>query len=1469
MRRRRNVFRLRIWTAPVAAATVAILLMSTGGQAFGAPRISIPPPKPAQVPVVKGVRNLTPHFAKAPAQPASFTATKTTWPSAGSTALTLAAPSARVGGPGAPVWASSVAQGPHSLRVKVLAHDAAAAAGIPGVLFTVTGDQAGPTKVGVNYGGFAQAYGGDYGLRLGIVSYPACVLTTPAVTRCQVATPLVSANDAATSTVSATVAVPAAGGAVVLAATPSTAGQNGGSGGTYAATSLSPSGSWSGGGSTGDFTYSYPITLPSAPSTLVPTLNLAYDSGATDGENATTQPQSSWVGEGWNTPDSFIQQSFQNCSESPEGTAAPTTVYDECYDGPIYTMSLNGSSTALVWDATKKVFKTESADGSVIKHFCTLPSGQSSFTDPTCVAGTSNATSTEFNDWWQISDRDGTKYSFGMNRLPGYASGDTATGSVATVPVYSAHSGDPCYSSAGFASSVCTVPYRWGLDYVVDTHGDAMSYSYHDDTNNYAAFNGATTRSYVRDQYLTEIDYGFTDGNAYGAVPDEVVFQTGPRCVTGTCTPLNATTSPNWPDVPYDQVCATGAKCTAKSPAFFSEVRLTSIVAEQRATAAASPTPTDSYALTQTMPQTGDGTSPTLWLSQVQRTGSALAAGPAGGKAITMPPVTFTPTLQMDSRLDTVSDGLPAFKKYRLATITTETGSQITAAYELTDPCSASAKPAPATNTSSCYPVSWTPPAYTAPITDWFNRYVVKEVTQTDPTGGASQQTTTYAYEGGPAWHYDDDELTKAKYRTYGQYRGYGTVDTYLGDGLHDAQSKSETTYYRGMSKDNGSTAVNVTDSQGGTHEDVDQLAGSTLETTAYLGGAVDHSTITSYWVSGAAATRTRDGLPALTSTWVAPAETYDRQALTSTGSTTWRTTETDTGYDATTSDANFGLPTHVYKHTVPVDAPYSTCTSNTYAAANAGENLVGLEAEVETDAVACGGYTAGTPPSVPGSINTLTDPATVSRPDQVVSDSRTFYDDTAFGTTFPQATAPSRGDVTMTRQASGYSAGAFTWQTKSKAKYDSVGRQTNAYDGNGNDTVTAYTADAVGLTTGMTVTNPLGQATSKTLDIQRGLVLTSKDANGVVTTEQYDALGRATATWLDSRAVSTPANYRYAYAVANNGPTAVTTQTIDDGGGYRKETLIYDGLLRPRQTQTETPRGGRLVSDTFYDSRGWVSAKYNDWDDTANTPGTTVASSADLQALVPSQDVYTYNSLGKQVIDQNENEGVEVSRTTTVYNGDRSTVIPPDGGTVKTTVLDPLGRPSELDSYVTPPTLHSPANPFTGTFTISGGTSQAVTYGYDAHGNQVSTTQGAAGPTWTSTYNLLGQITGKTDPDAGATTGMTYDGNGNLLQSTDARQKTTSSTYDALNRRTGTFDAATGAQQTGATGNQLGAWVYDNANNVSGVTDAIGQLTTESTYIGGNTFSMQQLGFNVFGESSGATVTVPGSEGALSGGYT
>ncbi|RLK09568.1 intein/intein/RHS repeat-associated protein [Micromonospora sp. M71_S20] len=1471
-------------------ALVAFLAIAsvTAGTLSGAPASAktqeagrVQPPVPSPGRSVTGVKPLPTKFVTSrDAAKNNHRPTRTEWPKPAAAQVDLtpvgtqaAAAQGKVRAAGTPVWVQPTAKrgvpyaGPQRLDVRVLDRAATEAAGIDGVLLTVAPQATTASKtpggaslrVGLDYAGFAEAYGGNYGYRLKIVQLPACALTTPKRAECRTLRPLPSSNDVAGKTVSAEIPASAIAGQTEPAATATTvlaavagAGDEGGAGGTYAATDLNPSGSWTAGGSTGSFSYSYPLTVPSSRSKLAPQLALSYSSSAVDGQTAATNAQASWVGDGWSTPRNYVEQTFVSCKDDPRGSPSPKKTYDRCYAGPILTLSLNGSSASMVWDAGKKTWKLQSDNGSLIKK----------------VTGSNNGSDTYNTDYWRVTEPDGTIYEFGRNRLPGWSAQKPETNSVDYSPVYSPHDGDPCYDSAGFTASVCTMAYRWNLDYVKDVHGNAMSYYYKQDTNYYGRDEGTSDVPYIRDSWLERIDYGFTDGNAYGTVPNRVIFHTDDRCLSSTCKPLNDTTKASWPDVPFDLICNQGTDCRSWSPSFFSTVRLTSIEAQQYNVASAKYEPVDSYALTHTMPPTGDGTAPTLWLTSITRTGRDLSSG-GSTTPISLPSVSFT-GIKLPNRVD-VTGGFPSFYRQRIETITTETGSVITASYELPLLCTAPVTTSPASNTRSCYPVYWAPDGLTNPIRDWFHKYAVTKVSATDPTGGAPKTSTSYKYVGGAAWHYDDNEVVKTKYRTYGQFRGYGTVETRNGDVDNDPQTLTVTAYYRGMSKNNNTTVVNVRDSAGGDHEDLDQLAGRALETTTYRGdgGPVETSTVTSYWVSPASATRNRTGLPALTATRTAPIQTWSRQAVTTTGTTTWRYSQTDHTYDTSVNSPTFGLLKHSYEHSVPVNPAYDRCTSKTYAPTNIDENndknIVGLISEIETVSVACGGFTQGSPASVPGSVNTLTAPATVNRPTQVVSHIRTYYDDPAFDTTFPQPVVPTKGIVTMVRKATGYVSGAYVYQTTDRAEFDTYGRAVGAYDANGNKTTTSYTDNAVGLTTGTKTTNAEGHSTSSTVTPKRNLTTVTTDANSIVTSRQFDALGRVKAIWLASRAPSNSPHYRYTYTVEKTGPTATTVEKLNNSGSYAISTSIYDAQLRPRQTQVVSPAGGRLITDTFYDSRGWVRATYNGWWDAANSPGNTPVYAADLGKKVLNQTFNTYDGAGRAILVENARDNLVVSSTRTVYNGDRTTVLPPTGGTTTTTVTDPMGRTTQLLQYTAAPTLVSPSNSFTGAYYLTGGTTVATSYGFDGHGNQ-STLTDAAGNTWTREYDLLGRVTSKSDPDAGIST-TKYDGIGNITEATDARLKTVSYSYDKINRKIGSFAAKQAAQSST---NQIASWVYDNDNAaVPGMTNPIGKLTTTTAYRNNAAYITQYNGFNTFGSSTGETITIPATEGLLGNTYT
>ncbi|KJY44742.1 hypothetical protein VR46_18765, partial [Streptomyces sp. NRRL S-444] len=227
---------------------------------------------------------------------------------------------------------------PGRVKVSVADKDAARKAGIDGVLLSV-GRSDGvpnpvPAKVEVDYDSFRGAYGGDYAARLHLVELPACALTTPERAECRTQKPLKTKNDTRTAKLSAQIstpgttetagkpvqksmsaAAPAAPSSMVLAATADTSGPTG----DYKATSLQPSGSWNAGGSTGAFSWSYNVDVPTVPGGLDPKISLGYSSQAVDGKTAASNTQASWIGDGWSWEPGFIERKYKSCEDDKTG----------------------------------------------------------------------------------------------------------------------------------------------------------------------------------------------------------------------------------------------------------------------------------------------------------------------------------------------------------------------------------------------------------------------------------------------------------------------------------------------------------------------------------------------------------------------------------------------------------------------------------------------------------------------------------------------------------------------------------------------------------------------------------------------------------------------------------------------------------------------------------------------------------------------------------------------------------------------------------------------------------------------------------------------------------------------------------------------------------------------------------------------------------------------------------------------
>jgi RHS repeat-associated protein len=1364
-------------------------------------KLALPPEK--SIPVTPVVS----HYRK-PAPPTNWTPTRTTLPSGSGDVAIGASASAKAATPqtasvpvhlGKPVpqtaTANSAGGGTAHVTVKPMP------AGMAGELITIqrTDQNTAPvdTRLTLDYSAFRDAVGGDWASRLRLTRLPDCAATTPAKPQCFAGTPLSSTNDVKTSTVSANVTLPASRKPMVLAATGSSAGNGGGD---FTATSLKPSGSWAAGGSSDAFSWKYKMDAPPVPGGLQPTLGLGYDSQSVDGLTSSTNNQASWVGDGWSYDPGFIERSYQSCHQNPAGT---TQTWDACWtNSNTLTLSLGGHTSTLVPDdAHPGTYHPQSDANEKV----------------TYAQGAANTAHN--GEYWIITTSDGTKYYFGLNHLPGWTNGNPATNSVQTEPVFSMAQNDPqsCYDPT-WANSWCQQAYRWDLDYVVDAHSDVMSYFYNPEVGYYARNNGATNGGtadtpYTRGQYLAKIQYGQRDGSVYSTQPGgQVVFTTTPRCVevnvdpsqSNACklanlTPANAA---DWPDVPQDLVCASGAACQIQSPTFFSEYLLTNV--ETDALVGTTEQKVDSWALKYSFPPTGNNTSSSPWLYTITRQG--LDTSNSGATAISALPVIQFDGTGLANRVNT-TDGYAPITRQRLAKITTETGEVIQVNY-LNPGCNPTSPPDPAHNQALCYPVYWSPNNQPAPIQDWFNKYIVNTVTVTDPTGGNANDTIVTRYTpSGPAWHYDDNPLTPTtptNQRTWNQWRGFAGMTVTTDATSAAPATKSQYTYFQGMNGDtlpgNGTRAATVQDSRGDPAvTDSDQFAGMTYEVRAFNGDALVSDTITDPWTSEPTATHALTGLPALQAFHTGTADT---KIYTPLGDGTTRTTETDNTFD------QYGRITKVNDLGDTSTAADDICTTTTYAD-NTNLWVLDKPAEVVGVSVSCD--------------------KTPVFPDNAVSDKRIYYD----GSTTPGA-LPGPGDTTRTEQVTSYDAQANpVWVAQSTATVDQYGRALTTTNADGKTTTTAYTPASGAEPTSIVVTDPMRHTTTTTVDPLRDLPLSKTDTAGYVTSASYDALGRVVAV---QKPGITGIAVKYSYTVSNQGPSIVSTQSLNDDGSYQTVETLYDSLLRQRETQKQTPDNKRLITDTLYNSDGWVASITDPYLNSSPVDGALVQAQV---GDVPSSTGISYDGAGRKTATVAYALGTETWRTTYAYGGNTVTTTPPTGVAASTTITDARGRTTDVLRYhagVTPDPVKAAASDYDRTH-----------YTYYPSGKHASIVD-PGGNTWSYTYDLLGNQLTASDPDSGTTTN-TYDNAGLLRMSTDARGKQVTTTYDDDGRKTHLYDTTSTSALTSA--NVLADWTYDSVK--------VGYPTGSTSYSNGDVYSTQVTQYNALAKPARTKVTLTG----------
>src|SRR5690606_22509950 len=141
-----------------------------------------------------------------------------------------------------------------------------------------------------------------------------------------------------------------------------------GPGGSFKATPLASTGSWSHAGSSGAFVWSYPLTVPTAPAGPTPKIALTYNSQSVDGRTGVSSPQAAWIGEGWDYDPGHIERRYRSCKDdrktldagAPNNTAKTNKTSDLCWVSHNAVMSLAGRSTELVRVGTTNTYRPAS-----------------------------------------------------------------------------------------------------------------------------------------------------------------------------------------------------------------------------------------------------------------------------------------------------------------------------------------------------------------------------------------------------------------------------------------------------------------------------------------------------------------------------------------------------------------------------------------------------------------------------------------------------------------------------------------------------------------------------------------------------------------------------------------------------------------------------------------------------------------------------------------------------------------------------------------------------------------------------------------------------------------------------------------------------------------------------------------------------------------------------------------------------
>ena len=1295
------------------------------------------------------------------------------------------------------------APAPTDVSVSVASQDEASQLGVDGVVVdiadvSVAGIQPdSQVQVTIDYGGFAGLAWSDWATRLQLVAIPQdCVEPDDPVTgepsvvgddaevSCAPVPLATSVNDIEQQSITATVdlggaaspstqiegvsthnaayAATSSGSAVRLALTSGSAGASG----NWGATSLAPSASWGMSGGTGAFTWSYPLTVPQTAAGLAPELSLSYSSAGADGRTASTNNQASWVGEGWDLTSSYVERKYVPCAEDVDkvgdheaNNRGATLKYagDLCWGVDNATLVLNGSAVELVKDKNDGSWHSKSEDGATIQLII------------------DDDDDDDVKESWLVTTVDGTKYSFGS--VP-------SSQSRWTVPVFGNHETEQCHAST-FKKSSCEQVWRWNLDFVQDVAGSTMRYQYAKDVSAYKSPASATPLQYNPGGRLTSIEYGTREGLASpgGAAPARVAFTAVERCTSKAAGEARkddcalgamVKNSKFWPDVPVDLYCAPDdeAKCkTRTGPAFFDRYRLSTITTSVFDGSAWHQVDTWSLVHEFVDPNQhtdNTGTKPAVDVGAILWLSSITHKGHRGAEEVSTPPAVFRPTY-LPNRVQLQDNPGPPMSRPRIDTITTESGAHTAVTYR-TD-CE-SLPSSPAANDRLCFPVGWDHKH--KDDYDWFYKYVVSGVTESGGKGTSFGDAivTKYAYGGTPRWVKPTGALVKPKEVTYSDFKGYADVTTAVGAEVA-SRTHSRSYYLRGtgaqLTAGLGDDPAGVLGFAGVL--DDERFAGQVYAAEEWDGAPGQETHVLSRTVNvavkGEATATAADGVQATPlGSSTAFGLSYDRAGE------LLRVTRTSTTYNEHGQVAQIEDLGQKW----PAKSDDNLCTEVTYL----HESGSGLDVEARRALVA--GNRVGLVQQT-----TVTEGSCAAENPEVLSRTKAVY-----------------GEKDRVVQTYELAADSSQLVRTESTQYDDWGRVVKVTDAADRSTVTAYSPKDAALVESVAVTTPpvtsggAGLTTTTVYDPGSGTVTQTVDANGQVTRGTYDGLGRLLTVRFPDRLNPTACplpSIQYEYVVRRDGRNAVITRTIAaDGVSQVASSQIYDGLMRLGQSQSTSADAGskgkdgvstrgRVITGARYDSAGRLKLKMGPWWASGQVNSTVVKKPDNVNSLTE----YRYDAMGRVLDETLYQDGTDrkaLWSTKTIYDGDSTTTIPPEGGTTTTVTVDASGRTVSLKQHDKRPTRSSDGK----TLTWQAGTATLTTrYGYDASGQMTSMTD-PKGNTWTYVYDNAGQLVSSTDPDAGTTT-TTYDKVGRRTEVRKAKSETLTETltyeYDGVGRVT------------------------------------------------------------------------------------